>query len=312
MRRFTFCDKIVSMRTEEDILYRCRVIRLRQPDILSEMFEAQNHICDLCRYIIDNLLAASLDHSTPVILFARGPLVIEEAARRANLLSNLRAVHATCNSCKHDMPRAKWFSTGRNKEVEKPIPFDIISWEKQQQAKRYWWEQFRATSEGVLWLEKRAAAVTISNKDPLSNAKRQVARLACWKDEVFREKQRAGCIAAQQRHDVIAAKTAAGQKLSNDTAFKNTMTKINRERMLSRSEHPTWNRNQRAALAKRTAENDEWRKNTSEANRRQASNPIWLAANKDGQQRRHANLFLADALIAEVRASQSAINSPQA
>jgi hypothetical protein len=94
------------------IVKRVNSIRLATPNILEELFEMQNRICDLCNKPIQDLVLAALDHSTPVILFARGPLPIEEAVRQANDPTNLRAVHSECNNRKQDMTRDEWFAAG--------------------------------------------------------------------------------------------------------------------------------------------------------------------------------------------------------
>jgi len=93
---------------------RTQAIRRACPDVLAELFEMQNRLCDLCGQPIQDLVCAALDHSIPVIRFARGPLPIEEAIRQANAPENLRAAHTECNNVKHDKARAEWFARGLN------------------------------------------------------------------------------------------------------------------------------------------------------------------------------------------------------
>src|SRR5216684_136980 len=94
---------------------RVAIIRKATPNILEELFEMQNRICDLCGHPIQDLVLASLDHSISIIVFARGPLSIKKATLLANDLSNLRAVHSSCNSKKNNKTRADWFARGLDK-----------------------------------------------------------------------------------------------------------------------------------------------------------------------------------------------------
>jgi hypothetical protein len=80
----------------------------------------QNRVCDLCEQPIQAPVLAALDHSTPVVLFARGPLPIEEASAQANDPRNLRAAHFSCNNLKQDRTREQRFAEGLDKKVGKP------------------------------------------------------------------------------------------------------------------------------------------------------------------------------------------------
>lgn len=97
---------------------RVKAIRAATPDILAELFEMQNRICDLCGQPIQALVCAALDHSIPVIAFARGPLPIEDVVLQANAPENLRAAHTNCNSAKHDKTREEWFAFGLDKTID--------------------------------------------------------------------------------------------------------------------------------------------------------------------------------------------------
>jgi hypothetical protein len=94
---------------------RAQRIRDTTPNILRKCFEAQGHLCDLCGQEICDVSEAELDHSTPVIWFARSPLSDEEAVRQANDLQNLRAAHASCNQSKKQRTRKEWFERNPNK-----------------------------------------------------------------------------------------------------------------------------------------------------------------------------------------------------
>lgn len=103
---------------------RSKLIRAATPNCLEELFEMSNRMCDLCNYPIQDLIVAALDHSTPVIHFARDlSLPIEEAVRQANDLKNLRPAHKHCNHVKHEMTREEWFAKGVDKKVGKPKMF---------------------------------------------------------------------------------------------------------------------------------------------------------------------------------------------
>lgn len=90
------------------------------PKVLKQLYEQQNHKCDLCPYPIQDLIVAEMDHSIPVLHFARLPIPLEDAIRQANDLSNLKAVHAFCNSSKHRKTRTEWFAKKLNTKVPKP------------------------------------------------------------------------------------------------------------------------------------------------------------------------------------------------
>lgn len=90
------------------------IIHKETPDIREELYEMSNRVCDLCGHPIQDVILAVIEHSTPVALYARGPLSVEEASRRANQLSNLRIAHYSCNTVKKDRTRKEWFTLGLN------------------------------------------------------------------------------------------------------------------------------------------------------------------------------------------------------
>jgi hypothetical protein len=94
---------------------RAQRIRDTTPKILKKCFEAQGHLCDLCGQEISDVSEAELDHSTPVVWFARSPLSDEEAVRQANDPQNLRAAHASCNQSKKQRTRKEWFERNPDK-----------------------------------------------------------------------------------------------------------------------------------------------------------------------------------------------------
>lgn len=100
----------MDARTQE----RARLIRNATPDVLENLFEMSNRICDLCGHEIQDLICAALDHSTPVIYFARSTMPIEEAIAQANDPRNLRCAHASCNTAKNGLTREDWYRRGLN------------------------------------------------------------------------------------------------------------------------------------------------------------------------------------------------------
>lgn len=102
------------MHPELNVPQRAKLIRAAAPDILESCFEQQSRICDLCTQPVQDLMLAALDHSTPVIHFARSTMPIAEAIAAANDPQNLRSAHATCNSAKRDLTREQWFARGLN------------------------------------------------------------------------------------------------------------------------------------------------------------------------------------------------------
>jgi hypothetical protein len=72
-------------RTKADIEQRADAIRAATPDVLPRLFEMQNQICDLCEHPMQDLIVATLEHSVPVIVFARGPLPIAKAERQCTV-----------------------------------------------------------------------------------------------------------------------------------------------------------------------------------------------------------------------------------
>lgn len=101
---------------------RVALIRNTTPDILEALFEMQNRVCDLCGRPIQALILAALDHSTPVIHFARSDMPIADAMAQANASKNLRCAHSSCNSRKHNKTREEWFARGLN-ENDQPRLF---------------------------------------------------------------------------------------------------------------------------------------------------------------------------------------------
>ncbi len=99
---------------------RTRLIRNATPDVLEELFEMQNRICDLCEQPIQDLILAELEHSVPVSRFAKSELPIDEAIRQAHAPSNLRAAHVHCNHVKRGRTRDEWFALGLNRKVGNP------------------------------------------------------------------------------------------------------------------------------------------------------------------------------------------------
>ena len=102
---------------KKEIRKRASYIRKNTPDILSECFELQNHICDLCGQEIQCLEVASLDHSIPISYYSRSELFLEEANTLCNSRNNLRAAHARCNIVKNGRPREIWFAKGMDELV---------------------------------------------------------------------------------------------------------------------------------------------------------------------------------------------------
>jgi len=99
-----------------EIKERARLIRNATPngDMLENLFEMQNRICDLCGHPIQDLICAALDHSTPVIRFARSDMPIAKAIRWCNDPKNLRVAHHSCNIAKLEFTREEWFAQGLN------------------------------------------------------------------------------------------------------------------------------------------------------------------------------------------------------
>lgn len=102
------------------IEHRAARIRAATPDILAHLFKQQHGVCDLCGNAMQDPLLATIDHSVPVVIFARGPLLIGEAVQQCNAPGNLRAAHRRCNFCKGQMTREQWYKLGLNKNVDKP------------------------------------------------------------------------------------------------------------------------------------------------------------------------------------------------
>ena len=107
------------MRSSEEIKTRSKYIRRHTPKVLSECYELQNHICDLCGHEIQCLTAevAELDHSVSVYYFAASDLTLEEAEQQCNSRNNLRATHARCNTKKKTGNRDEWFAKGMDELV---------------------------------------------------------------------------------------------------------------------------------------------------------------------------------------------------
>jgi hypothetical protein len=82
--------------------------------------EIRERIRLIRRHPIQDLILATIEHSTPVIYFARSTMPIAEAIALANDPKNFRASHTTCNSAKGGrMTREEWFARGLN-EREAP------------------------------------------------------------------------------------------------------------------------------------------------------------------------------------------------
>lgn len=83
------------------IKQRAKLIRKATPDCLEPLYEMSNRRCDLCGHPIQDLICASLDHSTPVVHFARNlEMPIDDAVAQTNHPQNLRVAHANCNAAK--------------------------------------------------------------------------------------------------------------------------------------------------------------------------------------------------------------------
>jgi hypothetical protein len=110
----------IGVFTRSEIKRRREMIRAATPDVLENLFEMSNRVCDLCNQPIQDLLLAALEHSTPVIHFAKSPLTIEDAIAQAHHPNNLRVAHSHCNLVKMTKTRAKWFAAGLDKTVGEP------------------------------------------------------------------------------------------------------------------------------------------------------------------------------------------------
>jgi hypothetical protein len=100
------------------IRYRSKHLRRSVPNILEFCYESQNRICDLCNKPIQDLVLAALDHSVPLIQFARDiSLSLKEAVSSCNDPKNLRAAHSFCNNSKKDRTREEWFDKNLDKTV---------------------------------------------------------------------------------------------------------------------------------------------------------------------------------------------------
>lgn len=98
-----------------DIKTRIRLIRAATPDCVEELFEMQNRICDLCEQPIQDLILCELDHSIPVMRYAKClDVSIEDAIRECNHPDNLRAAHFVCNHRKSTLTRQEWFDKKLN------------------------------------------------------------------------------------------------------------------------------------------------------------------------------------------------------
>lgn len=102
---------------ENLVKIRAKAIRNATPDCIEELFEMQNRICDLCGHPIQDLVFADLDHSIPVIRYARClDIVLEDAVRECNHSENLRVAHTSCNRKKHNLTRDEWYERGSNNQ----------------------------------------------------------------------------------------------------------------------------------------------------------------------------------------------------
>jgi hypothetical protein len=105
----------VFARTADEVAQRAQAIRNATPNFDAEnLYEMSNRICDLCEHPIWNLIEVTIDHSTPVIHFARGPLSIEEAIAACHHPQNIRVAHESCNKSKNSLSREEWFANSFN------------------------------------------------------------------------------------------------------------------------------------------------------------------------------------------------------
>ena len=74
-----------------------------------------NRLCDLCGYEIQDICLASIEHSIPVMMYAKClDVAIEDAIRECNSPDNLRVAHSSCNKMKNSKTREEWFAQGLN------------------------------------------------------------------------------------------------------------------------------------------------------------------------------------------------------
>ncbi len=102
--------------TIKDMTIKNRIKRIRQetPNCLEELFEMQNRLCDLCGLPIQDLICAVVEHSVPIVHFARTVKTLREASKQANDMKNLRCAHSSCNAVKQELTRDEWFARGLN------------------------------------------------------------------------------------------------------------------------------------------------------------------------------------------------------
>lgn len=101
---------------------RAKLIRNAMPNCLQELLTKQKGVCDLCNQLIQDSIFAHVDHSFPVIRYARAwDIAIEDAIRECNDLSNLRVVHILCNHRKKTLSREEWFARGLDKQEAPPL-----------------------------------------------------------------------------------------------------------------------------------------------------------------------------------------------
>jgi hypothetical protein len=106
-----------------NIRQRANLIRKATPNCLKDLYEMQNRICDLCNQPIQDLILAHVDHSYPVIKYARIlDIPLEDAIKECNNLKNLRCVHFSCNIAKGEKTREEWYAMGLNeREISKNL-----------------------------------------------------------------------------------------------------------------------------------------------------------------------------------------------
>ena len=97
-------------RPKEEVEQRTKAIRADfykryDLDVLREqIFNEQSGACAICKQPLQSSdsVVCSVDHATPVFLYANWEFTIEEACKHANARRNLLAVHVVCNTAKRE------------------------------------------------------------------------------------------------------------------------------------------------------------------------------------------------------------------
>ncbi len=261
-------------RSQSSVRQRSQFIRKRKPNLLEEHFEMQNRICDLCGHPIQDLILAVLDHSTPVIHFARGPLPTAEAARQANDPTNLRAVHFSCNGSKGDLSRREWFERGLNKKMGEP---------------RIW------TDGELLNLQFQfnARTNTCARRAQLKRLHQKMRERGFYNKLAQNPKRLAALAVKTKDPEWLANVAAANKKTTSSPEWL-----AQHERMI---ESPEW---QKANMAgrkkmqqnphwreamKNLPQNPEWLASIRAAGKRRSQDPKWRAANKAAMAKKAQN-----------------------